>query len=136
MPSLVDIPQVRRFGKRWWWQLAILAAFLVYVLNAWTPSHYGQAAAKLGIANAGPVLGAARYIRTDEWGVATPYFQIAVANDLGPVDARSPFKEPLKTFFALPSRDWSMAFKPDLWGFLVLDPAHAFSLHYASLALA
>ena len=114
--------------------LAMLALFVVYVANGWTPSHYGEAARMLGIADAGPVLGTSRPIRSDEWAVATPYFQIAVASGLGARDEVSPFKEPLKAFFALPSRDWSMVFKPDLWGFLVLDPAHAFSLHYALLA--
>jgi hypothetical protein len=117
-------------------QLGLMAVFFVYVLNAWTPSHYGQAARLLGVADAGPVFGESRGIRTDDWAVAIPYFQLAVANNLGPVDNISPFKEPLKAYFALPSRDWSMAFKPDLWGFLVFDPAHALSLHYAILAAA
>jgi hypothetical protein len=116
--------------------LAALAVFLIYVLNAWTPSHYGEATRILGIPRSGPVIGEAQGIRSDEWAVTTPYFQISVANNLGPRDETSPYKEPLKAFFALPSRDWSMAFKPDLWGFLALDPAHAYSLHYALLALA
>ncbi len=124
------------FARRHGGLLAIACLFLVYVLNAWTPSHYGAATRILGIARSGPVMGEARTIRSDEWAVATPYFQIAVASDFGTHDVISPYREPLKGFFALPSRDWSMAFKPDLWGFLVLDPAHAFSLHYALLAAA
>ncbi|HEY3694271.1 DUF7657 domain-containing protein [Phenylobacterium sp.] len=126
-PSLV-----RRHGP----VLAVIALFLVYVVNAWTPSHYGQTAQVLGVAHAGPVFGKSRPIRSDEWMVTTPYFQIAAAGDFGPRDVISPYHEPLKAFFALPSRDWSMALKPDLWGFLALDPAHAYSLHYALLAAA
>jgi len=116
--------------------VVILVLALIYALNVWTPSHYQQAAAILGVSNVKPVFGKSRPVRSDEWSVATPYFQIAVASDLGPRDRISPYREPLKTYFALPSRDWSMAFKPDLWGFLVLDPAHAYSLHFALLALA
>ena len=122
--------------RREWGLLALALLALVAVLNAWTPSSYGEATRRLGIARSGPVVGEAQPIRSDEWAVLTPYFQIAVANDLGPRDETSPYKEPLKAFFALPSRDLSMAVKPDLWGFLVLDPAHAYALHYATLALA
>lgn len=132
----MDAASLAQATRREWALLVLLLVALIYVANAWTPSHYGQAANTLGIAHAGPVAGEARPIRSDEWAVATPYFQIAVANHFGPRNAFSPYHEPLKTFFALPSRDWSMAFKPDLWGFLVLDPAHAYSLHYAVLALA
>lgn len=118
-------------------EAALLAALLLALLAATaalTPSHYGAAASILGLPHSGPVFGEAQPVRSDEWAVTTPYFQIAVANDLGPIDRISPYHEPLKGFFALPSRDWSMALKPDLWGFLVLPPAHAFALHYASLA--
>lgn len=119
-----------------WVIFAALAIGVVYVANAWTPTHYGAAAALLGIEHAGPVFGEARGTRSDDWALTTPFFQIAVANRLGPIDLHSPFHQSLTTFFALPSRDWSMAFKPDLWGFLALDPAHAFSLHFAVLAAA
>lgn len=143
MPSVPD-PALRR-GLPWslrfallreWGLLLIAALALVAVMNAWTPSSYGSATRILAMARSGPVLGDAQLVRSDEWAVQTPYFQIAVANDLGPRNEASLYKEPLKAFFALPSRDWSMAFKPDLWGFLVLDPAHAYALHYAALALA
>jgi hypothetical protein len=125
-----------RADKSAWVALAAFALLLVYVANAWTPTHYGAAAALLGLDHAGPIFGEAHEIRSDDWALTTPYFQIAVANRLGPVDLTSPFRQSLTTFFALPSRDWSMAFKPDLWGFLVLDPAHAYSLHFAILAAA
>jgi hypothetical protein len=120
-----------------WVVAAALLFAAVYVANAWTPSHYGYAAEQvLGEKKVGPIFGVAREIRSDDWAVLTPYFQIAVANRLGPIDLNSPYHEPLKAFFALPTRDWSMTFRPDLWGFLILDPAHAFSLHFAVLAAA
>jgi len=114
--------------------MVVLAVFSS--VAAWTPTSYSHTARILAIPRIHPVLGEARPIRSDEWAVATPYYQIAVANQFGPRNELSPYKEPLKAYFALPSRDWSMVFKPDLWGFLVLDPAHAFALHYALLALA
>jgi len=134
--SRLNAGGVARAARREWGLLALVIVTLVYVANAWTPSSYAHAGQMFGIPHSGAVLGKPRAIRSDEWAVATPYFQIAVANDLGPRNELSPYREPLKGFFALPSRDWSMALKPDLWGFLALDPAHAFSLHYAVLALA
>jgi hypothetical protein len=122
--------------RREWGLLALIALALAYVAGAWTPSSYAEAGRMLGLSGVKPAFGESRPIRSDEWLVATPYFQIAVAADLGPRDTVSPYHEPLKAYFALPSRDWSMAFKPDLWGFLVLDPAHAYSLHFALMALA
>lgn len=116
--------------------VALVLGALVYVFLAWTPANYGEGARLLGVPGAGPVVGHAEPIRSDDWAVTIPYFQLAVANDFGPRNEASPYKEPLKAYFALPSRDWSMAFKPDLWGFLVLNPAHAYSLHYAVLSLA
>lgn len=116
--------------------LALLLFVLLSTVAAWTPSHYYEAANILGLKDVWPVLGGSRPARSDEWAVTTAYFQIAAASDFGPRDLVSPYREPLKAFFALPSRDWSMAFKPDLWGFLVLDPARAFALHYALLATA
>jgi hypothetical protein len=103
---------------------------IVYVGGAWTPSHYGIALQKIGLAPLGPSLGTAREIRGDDWAVLTPYFQIAVANDLRDTDEISPYHEPLRSFFALPTRDWSLIFKPQLWGFLVLPPEYAFSLYH------
>ena len=116
--------------------VALLFFVLITTIAGLTPSHYHDAAYLLGVEHVNPVFGGTRPARSDEWGVATPYFQIAVASDLGPRNLVSPYHEPLKAFFALPSRDWSMTFKPDLWGFLVLDPARAFAFHYAFLAAA
>jgi hypothetical protein len=103
---------------------------IVYVGGAWTPSHYGIALQKIGLTYLGPSVGTAREVRGDDWAVLTPYFQIAVANDLGDTDEISPYHEPLRSFFALPTRDWSLIFKPQLWGFLVLPPEYAFSLYH------
>ena len=120
----------------WLGLIALLAFVLMSTIAALSPSHYRDAAYLEARHDVNPVFGGTRTARSDEWGVATPYFQIAVASDLGARDTVSPYHEPLKAFFALPSRDWSMAFKPDLWGFLFLDPARAFALHYAALAAA
>jgi hypothetical protein len=107
--------------------IALLAFVLISTATALSPSHYRDAAYLQGRSDVHPIFGGTRTARSDEWGVATPYFQIAVASGLGERDVVSPYHEPLKAFFALPSRDWSMAFKPDLWGFLLLDPARAFA---------
>ncbi len=108
---------------------------IVYVGGAWTPSHYGVALQKLGIQQFGPTLGSAREVRGDEWAVLTPYFQIAVQNRLGERNAISPYHESLRSFYALPTKDWSIIFKPQLWGFLVAAPENAYSFcHFILIA--
>src|SRR5262249_17488354 len=42
----------------------------------------------------------------------------------------SPYHEPLLSFYALPTKDWSIVFKPQLWGFLVASPEYAYSLYH------
>src|SRR6476620_5723405 len=103
---------------------------IVYVGGAWTPSHYGIALGWIGAPELGPVLGTARPITSDEWAVATPYFQIAVANRLGEWNAYSPYHETLRSWLPLPTNNWSILFKPQLWGFLFLPPEYAFSLYH------
>jgi hypothetical protein len=103
---------------------------IVYVGGAWTPSHYGVALQKIGIQEFGPTLGSAREVRGDEWAVLTPYFQIAVQNGLGERDATSPYHESLRSFYALPTKDWSIIFKPQLWGFLIAAPENAYSFYH------
>jgi hypothetical protein len=118
-----------RFGA---WRLAAIAWVLigvVYVSGAWTPSHYSIVLNLLG-SDQRPTLGLAQTIRSDEAAVLTPYFQIAVRNQFGPRDEISPYKEPLKSFWALPIADWGLVFKPHLWGFWLVPPAQAFSLYY------
>jgi hypothetical protein len=50
-------------------------------------------------------------VRGDESSVLTPYFQIAVQNGLGERNATSPYHESLRSFYALPTKDWSIIFK-------------------------
>lgn len=108
---------------------------LIYVSGTWTPSHYGIALRLIGLPQLGPAIGTPRGIRGDEWADLTPYFQIAVANRLGEHNASSPYHEPLRAYYALPTQDWSIVFKPQLWGFLALPPEYAYSLyHYILIA--
>lgn len=109
---------------------------VIYVGNAWTPSHYGSALAMVGVSGQGPLLGEARSIRSDEWAVLTPYFQIAVNNGFARYNRHSPYHEDLRSFSALPLWDWSLAFKPQLWGFFLFDPAYAYSLYHYLMIVA
>lgn len=108
----------------------LLAGGLVYIFNAWTPSSYGLVLEQIGIHGYGPEYGEARPIRSDEWIVSTPYFQIAVKNHFKRFNQASPYHEDLRNFFPVPLWDWSLVFKPQLWAFFVLDPARALSIYY------
>jgi hypothetical protein len=111
---------------------ALLGAALLYVALALTPSHYGMGLRLLGF-DARPLIGVARLVRSDEWIVLTPLFQIAVHGNFGSTNVISPYQETLKGFYALPILDWSLLFKPQLWGFWLLPPAYAYSLYFAIL---
>lgn len=109
----------------------LLAACGVYVLLCLSPSSYGQAFQSLLLEPVGLYLGEARPLRSDEYAVWTPYIQIAVNNGFARFNATSPYLEDLRNFNALPLLDWGLLFKPQFWGFFVLDPAWAYSLHHA-----
>lgn len=117
----------------WLYVASAMLAFL-YVALALSPSSYALGLEMLGLPAEGLILGTPKAIRSDEWMVLTPYFQIAVANGLGTINELSPYQESLRTFQALPILDWGLLFKPYHWGFLVLPPAHAFSFFYMCMA--
>ena len=110
----------------------LLLCVALYVGLDLTPSHYAIGLRRLGV-DASPLLGIAHPVRSDEWGVLTPLFQIAVHGHFATTDMISPYHETLKGFLALPIADWSLIFKPQLWAFWVLPPDYAYSLYFACL---
>ena len=112
--------------------LAFLLLFsgVIYVTNLWTPSSYGLILSRLGVTNLELILGEPRIIRSDEYYMVTPYFQIAVRNGFSRYNELSPYKEDLRAYFALPLLDWSLPFKPQLWAFFAVDPARAYSFYH------
>jgi hypothetical protein len=111
-----------------WGVLSLLA---IYTALAWSPSSYGLVFDRLGVERVGLVFGEPREIRADEWVRWTPLIQAAVRNDFRRINATSFYREDLRSVEGLPLWDWGLVFKPSFWGFFVLDPAHAFSLHHA-----
>jgi hypothetical protein len=63
----------------------------------------------------------------------TPYFQISVLNNFGSTNELSPYKEKLLSFFALPTLDWGLAFRPQVWLFHILSPEVAYSAYWLIL---
>ena len=119
--------------------LAFLSICIVYVSAAWTPSHASLALSWLGFSDTGLIAGSADPARGDDFMVSTPLIRNVVGNRFAQTDAVSPYKESFRSFVASPTRDWSLAFKPQFWGFLVLPPANALSFcfffFYASFAI-
>jgi hypothetical protein len=115
-----------------WRVLAVLLLLsgVTYVANVWTPSSYGLILSRLGVTEPELVLGDPRGIRSDEYHMVTPYFQIAVRNGFSRYNELSPYKEDLRAYFALPLLDWSLPFKPQLWAFFAVDPARAYSFYH------
>jgi hypothetical protein len=119
------LPKPDRFA------LVVLLLAGLYTSLALSPSSYGLVLHNLGAPEAGPVWGRPHAVRFDEWGLVTPLIQTTVRNGYERINRISPYEEDLRSVFALPLRDWALAFKPQLWGFLWLPPAYAYSLYFA-----
>lgn len=105
------------------------AMAIVCVCLALTPSHYARVLAYLG-ADIHPWLFSTKADRSDEYFVLTPLIQTAVRGGFSETNQISPYRETLKGFLALPILDWSLLFKPQLWGFWILPPAYAYSVYF------
>jgi hypothetical protein len=121
----------RRFDVLLW--AVVLGVGVVYVANRWTPSSYAIVMKALGESETGLVLGTPRVERGDEYGWHTPLVQMAVRSRFARYDSTPPFHEDLRTLYGLPVLDWGLVFKPNVWGFLLLPPAYAYSLYQYSL---
>jgi len=114
-----------------WFLAAVALAGLMYVCFEWTPSSYGIFLGMIDAPQFGPDLGVSRVIRSDEWSILTPSFQAAVRNRFQRINETSFYREDLRNFIALPLKDWSLVFKPQMWAFFFLPPALAFSIYHA-----
>ncbi len=109
----------------------ILAA--LYVILRFSPSSYALSLQQLG-ADETPLLGTARGIRSDEWAVMTPLFQVAVNNDFQETNASSFYGETLRSFVGLPLENWGLIFKPLVWPFFAVSPDLAYSFFWGANA--
>lgn len=117
------------------WILFLILGIL-YVSQCWSPSSYAVMLRQLGVKDVGLVWGKPRPIRSDEWAVVTPLIQATVRNDFQRINKASYYHEDLRINYGLPLRDWGLVFKPTMWGYFIVDAAHAYSLHwYAIFAL-
>src|SRR5580704_2559480 len=120
-----------------WVFLGLVAmAGIIYVSFEMTPSSYGIVLNQIGAPQEGPAFGTARYMRADEWAFNTPLFQATVRNGFHRVNSLSFYQEDLRNANGLPLKDWSLLFKPEMWGFFVFSPARAFSIYWALLMCA
>ena len=115
---------------RWAGAGAAVLLAAVWVANTWSLSSYGLVLKAFGAADPGIVLGEPREIRSDEWGVVTPYIQATVNNGLRRYNATSFYGEDLRTFISLPVADWGLLFKPDQWLYPFVNAAYAYSFQH------
>ncbi len=115
---------------RWTCAGAAVLAAVVWVSNTWSLSSYGLVLKAFGAADSGIVLGEPRGIRSDEWGVVTPFIQATVNNGLRRYNATSFYGEDLRVFFSLPIADWGLLFKPDQWLYPFVNAAYAYSFQH------
>lgn len=133
MPVKQWLNSAKRDLVTWIFMAVLGLAGTTYAGLGLTPSSYGLVLAQLGAPEQGPVLGTARPIRSDEWGVITPLFQAAVRNGFREVNQTSFYREDLRSVFPIPIRNWSLFFRPQLWAFFVTSAPTAFSIYFAFL---
>jgi hypothetical protein len=114
----------------WACATAALIVAVVWVANTWSLSSYGLVLKAFGAADTGIVLGEPRDIRSDEWGVITPFIQATVNNGLRRYNATSFYGEDLRAYVSLPIADWGLVFKPDQWLYPFVNAAYAFSFQH------
>jgi len=107
-----------------YWLYAIW--LILNVSFALSPSSYGMALDAFGI-DYNTVFGLPRPIRSDEWAVWTPYTQMAVNNDFERYYQSGLYQIDLRNFNQIPLLDWSLVFKPLIWGYFILP---ALRLHF------
>lgn len=113
--------------------LIVFFCGIFYVSQYWSPSSYGLVLNQIGAEDVGTIFGQPRPIRSDEWGVVTPLTQATVNNNFERINKTSLYKEDLRINYGLPIFDWGMVFKPTMWGYLIMKPAYAYSLHWFAI---
>ncbi len=115
--------------------LVILFAIVMmaFGINGWSSGEYrGQVT---GSHDPQLLVGEPRDIRTDEWFVQTPWAIAQIQQGL-PVENRTfPYGMDATVPQDLPRADWTVAFRPHLLGFLVLDAGRAFAEKWWALAV-
>ncbi|MCT9002799.1 DUF7657 domain-containing protein [Microbacterium memoriense] len=106
--------------------LSLLVVFLVLVATAINGTSSG-AFFPLIYSGADPALlfGQPNLIRTDEWNVQTVWAITQVQQGLPALNGSFPGGMDSTIPQDLPRLDWTVAFRPHLWGFLFLDVDHA-----------
>jgi len=102
---------------------------LIYFLCSFSPSSY-PIFLKTIQSKDGLVLGEPRGIRSDEWAVTTPTWQICKNNKFERFNRTSPYKEDLRCNLSFPIFDWGLIFKPYFLLFF-LSPAYGASFFWA-----
>jgi hypothetical protein len=94
---------------------AVLGLGVVYVSQTWSPSCYAIVLQRvLHAKNDGLVARTPRWVRGDEWGVATPLTQAAVNNHFRRYNETSLYREDLRINYGMPILDWGLVFKPTM----------------------
>jgi hypothetical protein len=77
------------------------------------------------------LLGIPKDIRSDEWMVQTPWI-LSQASNTPPFGLHNPNVGDMATLLVvnLPVRHWTTLFRPQFWGFFLVDIEHAFSLYW------
>ena len=129
-----DEPVLIRFDRK---VLVFLGTLLLFLLLATAFKLHGSS---IGMWNrsfpdrapdAGVLLGKPKLIRIDEWAFMTPAM-VSQAESRPSFSAANPSWGPSRTplIMNLPVRHWSMAVRPQFWGFLVLDLERAFAFYW------
>ena len=119
--------------ERWWFPSLVVVAFAVAVVLGLSGSSVAQLEPEAQRDDT--LVGSSRPIRSDEWAVRTPFVVGQEERGLG-VDAPVGVGDHnAAVLYDLPTSDWSMLFRPHLWGYVVLPIDQAFAFDWWALSL-
>jgi len=112
--------------------IAVTVSFLVLVGLGWNGSSSAVVRQQAEGSTPDPqhVFGEPNALRSDEWLVSTPLVVSQDSYDYPRVNGDLLGGTDLSVTAAVPYREWSIAFRPQYWGFLVLPFQQAFAFYW------
>ena len=112
----------------------VIVAFVVLVGAGISGSSVAQLASTPAEAS-GLLMGESRSVRSDEYLVRTPLVVAQQARGLPTTAVTGLGRIDMSVLYDLPTRDWSTAFRPNLWGYSVLPLAQAYAFDWWALSV-
>ncbi len=134
-PGPGEAPGRRRRRPGPVWILPAVVVLVVVVMTALGISGSSVASLRAEPGRDGDLIaGEPQALRSDEWNTRTPLVMGQVEDGLPRTSDVGVGEHDMTVLYDLPTTDWSMLFRPHLWGYVVLPVANAFAFEWWAIA--